>query len=309
MIASVRLDPSHIALSHPIVPVRAHFTRSHTEGMRELTLVQRNLLDVWLDDWEVLADLSWPLQDTAVLDVRSGGRRYIVKASRASHHIAREIDAHDQFLRRFSVWVPRLAHSSRDELILVTHYLPGELVEGTNAEVDPEIYRQAGCRLKQLLVPGPLSEDYIQRLVTDAKLSISRARLLVPEVQLAELEARLVSVSIRPVALSLTHGDYQPRNWLVNDGQLRVIDFGRADQRHWTSELVRLANQQFAGRAHLECAFLEGLDRPMTAQDCEIYRLECIQQALGTVVWANSISDSAFEEHGRRMVRAVLTDG
>ena len=47
----------------------------------------------------------------------------------------------------------------------------------------------------------------------------------------------------------------------------------------------------------------------MTAQDCEIYRLECIQQALGTVVWANSISDSAFEEHGRRMVRAVLTDG
>jgi len=157
MIASVRLDSSHIALSHPIVPVRAHFTRSHTEGMRELTLVQRNLLDGWLDDWEVLADLSWPLQDTAVLDVRSGGRRYIVKASRASHHIAREIDAHDQFLRRFSVWVPQLAHSSRDGLILVTHYLPGELVEGTDAEVDPEIYRQAGCRLKQLLLPGPLS--------------------------------------------------------------------------------------------------------------------------------------------------------
>jgi hypothetical protein len=285
MIASNPLDPPHIALAQSIVPVRAHFTQSHTEGMRELTLVQRKLLDGWLDDWEVLADLSWPLQDTAVLDVRSGGRRYIVKASRASRHIAREIDAHDQFLRRFSVWVPQLAHSSRDELILVTHYLPGELVEGTDAEVDPEIYRQAGCRLKQLLVPGPLSEDYIQRLVTD------------------------VSVSIRPVALSFTHGDYQPRNWLVNDGQLRVIDFGRADQRHWTSELVRLANQQFAGRPHLECAFLEGLDRPMTAQDSEIYRLECIQQALGTVVWANSISDSAFEEHGRRMVRAVLTDG
>jgi hypothetical protein len=277
--------------------------------MRELTLAQRTLLDGWLDHWEVLADLSWPLQDTAVLDVRAGGRRYIVKASRASHHPAREIDAHEQFLPRFTGWVPQLAHSSRDDLILVTHYLPGHLVEGTDAEADPETYRQAGRRLQQILVPGALSEDYIPRLVANASQSISRARALVPEEQLAELEARLASVSMRPVPLSFTHGDYQPRNWLMHDGQVRVIDFGRAAQRHWTSELVRLANKQFAGLPHRERSFLEGLDRPMTDQDREVYRLECIQQAIGTVVWANGINDAAFEEHGRRMVRTVLADG
>ena len=271
-------------------------------------MTQRHLLDSWFEDWVVLADLSWPLQDTAVLDMQAGGRRYIVKASRTSHHLEREIDAHEQFLRRFHGWVPQLAHSSRDDLILVTHYLPGELVEDSEAEADPETYRQAGYRLKQLLVSGSLSDDYMQRLVADARQSISRARALVSEEQLIQLETGLVSVSIRPTALSFTHGDYQPRNWLMNDGQLRVIDFGRAAQRHWTSELVRLANQQFTGHLHLERSFLEGLDRPMTEQDSEIYRLERIQQAIGTVVWANGINDSAFEEHGRGMVRAVLAE-
>ncbi len=276
--------------------------------MSDLTNAQRSLLDEWLGDWTVATDYSWPLQDTHVLRVWAGGRSYIVKASRTSHHIAREIAAHEQFLGWFKVWVPCLVHASTVERILVTEYIPGELVEGTDAEWDPDTYRQAGARLNELLVPGSVSDAYLERLIESSRRSIAAAHSLVGADQLVEIEGRLSSVSPRPVTMSFTHGDYQPRNWLMEGGQLRVIDFGRAAQRHWTSELVRLHSQQFVGHEVLQRSFFAGLGRPLTPEDAEVFYLERIQQAVGTVVWANGINDANFEEHGRQMIRKILQD-
>lgn len=189
--------------------------------MLELTDAQRSLLDEWLGKWEVAADYSWPLQDTIVLHVLTIRRSYIVKASQTSHHIEREIAAHEQFLGRFKAWVPRLIHSSTEERILVTEYLPGELVEGTNAEWDPETYRQAGARLRELLIPGVISDEYITRLIESARRSLAVAGSLVDSGQLVKLENMLSSIPARPVVLSFTHGDFQPRNWLWTE-----VDYG-----------------------------------------------------------------------------------
>lgn len=271
-----------------------------------LTDAQRSLLDAWLGAWEVAADYSWPLQDTVVLHVRAGSGSYIVKASRTSHHIVREIAAHEQFLGKFAVCTPRLVRSSASERILVTDYLPGVLVEGTEAEWDPETYRQAGARLRELLVPGAISDDYLVRLIESARRSIAAATGLVDGRQLVQLDELLSSARARPIALSFTHGDYQPRNWLMDNGVLRVIDFGRAAQRHWTSELVRLHSQQFVGHEVLKHAFFSGLERQLTSEDSDVFRLERVQQAVGTVVWANGINDARFEEQGREMIRTVL---
>ncbi|ABG98884.1 hypothetical protein RHA1_ro07120 [Rhodococcus jostii RHA1] len=65
----------------------------------DLTDAQSALLDRWFGQWQVLADHSWPLQDTTVLRVRKADNDFIVKASRSSHHIGREIAAHQVFLR------------------------------------------------------------------------------------------------------------------------------------------------------------------------------------------------------------------
>ena len=103
--------------------------------------------------------------------------------------------------------------------------------------------------------------------------------------------------------------DYQPRNWIIHAGTVRVIDFGRAAARHWTSELVRLQHQQFLTDAALERAFLEGLGRDLTDEDRSVLRLEHFSQALGTIVWSRGIGDSHFEEHGRRMLARLVGDG
>lgn len=85
-----------------------------------------------------------------------------------------------------------------------------------------------------------------------------------------------------------------------------MIDFGRAAQRHWTSELVRLHSQQFVDHEALKDAFFSGLERQLTPEDAEVFHLERMQQAIGTVVWANGINDAGFEEQGREMIRVVL---
>ncbi|ADX74348.1 hypothetical protein Asphe3_32400 [Pseudarthrobacter phenanthrenivorans Sphe3] len=106
--------------------------------------------------------------------------------------------------------------------------------------------------------------------------------------------------------LVTTHGDYQPRNWLEDDGEVKVIDFGRADARPWVHDVVRLAHQQFLGRPALEEAFYAGLERRITRPETGIWHLENLNQALGTVVWAHRIGDAAFQQSGVERVERIV---
>lgn len=101
--------------------------------------------------------------------------------------------------------------------------------------------------------------------------------------------------------------DYQPRNWLIHNGTVRVIDFGRADARPWVSDLVRLKNQQWLGRPDLEEAFMAGYGQPLTNTDMKVFTAESILQAVGTVVWAHDIGDGDFEQVGRTMLVNALS--
>ena len=119
-----------------------------------LSHTQAALLARWLPGVEVMEDLSWGLVGTTVLLVRDvDDHRYIVKAGNADDtHIARELQAHRRWLTPWTAVgrAPGLAFADGDARILVTHHVPGRLVQGTPAEHDPETYRQAG-RLLALL--------------------------------------------------------------------------------------------------------------------------------------------------------------
>ncbi|MEV7606992.1 hypothetical protein AB0N65_16285 [Paenarthrobacter sp. NPDC089322] len=87
-----------------------------------------------------------------------------------------------------------------------------------------------------------------------------------------------------------THGDFQPRNWLHDDGTVKVNDFGRADLRPWIHDVVRLSHQQFLTDHHLGAAFYLGLGRFVrTPEEAGVWRLENLNQAVGTVVWAHQV--------------------
>ena len=273
-----------------------------------ITEEQSRLLNSWLGSYTVVRDYSWPLQDTNVLHVVTPpGSGFIVKASSTSHHIHREIAAHAAGFVGLEGRVPALRHASARAGILVTEFLPGTLVEGTPAEDDPETYHQAGALLRRLHRPAGASPHYAQVLATKTRAWMGRAQGLLPEAQLDILAQELDALDPSTVELVTTHGDYQPRNWLQDNGQIKVIDFGRAEKRPWVHDLVRLSHQQFLDRPELAGAFHAGLGRTVGPAEADLWRLENLNQAIGTVAWANQVGDAAFEQSGREMVGRLLS--
>jgi tRNA A-37 threonylcarbamoyl transferase component Bud32 len=275
----------------------------------ELTARHRDLLDGWLGTWCVVEDHSWPLQDTTVLRVRSAVGEHTVKASTTNRHIGQEIAAHRDVLPGLpALPAPRLEFADEGAGILVTGYLPGRLVLGAPQQDEPDVFAQAGEILAALQVQGAVSHDYM-RLVADGTVDrLAQADGLIDDVHRERLALRLARIRPRAVRLHFTHGDYQPRNWLVHEGRVSVIDFGRGGQRSWVSDLVRMRSKDFHDRPDLEAAFMLGMGRELDDDDRDVLELETVRDAIATVVWSHGIGDGDFEEHGRVMIRRLLAE-
>ena len=190
--------------------------------------------------------------------------------------------------------------------MLVTAYLPGDLVEGQAAEWVEDTYRQAGVLLARLHgqaarpAPGHEAEADARALAwLDQPHRIDAATV-------DRLRAVLTTGERPLTTLVPTHGDWQPRNWLLHEGRVRVIDFGRFDWRPAATDLARLAAQQFRGRPGLERAFLDGYGTD--PRDPEGWRLIRVREAIGTAAWAYQFGDEEFEQQGHRMIRDALAD-
>ncbi|WP_417220268.1 phosphotransferase family protein [Arthrobacter sp.] len=260
------------------------------------------------------ADHSWPFGIT-VLEFVHRGQHLLLKASASSHHLEREYRAHTRWLGPLTGDVPELVHYDATAGVLVKTFLPGRIVLGTPQEHDAGSFRQAGALLARLHrgTAPRTAQHYEESMAAKTRAWLGRASGLVPDDQLSLVATWLDSFEPRPVDLVPTHGDYQPRNWLVRpDGRLAVIDFGRAELRPWYSDLVRMDHHDFVRRADLRTAFMAGYGQEPVPAGLEGgppapgRRLDELMQSLGTIVWSRDMGDAAFEEHGRSMLTRVL---
>ncbi|MCP3422444.1 phosphotransferase family protein [Nocardioides pinisoli] len=280
-----------------------------TDDLSRLRPEQRQQLARWIPDAKALADLSWGLVETKVLELVSDQGRLILKAGGVTDgHISREIRAHREWLHP---WVstghaPLLLFGDQAAKMLVTHYLPGSLVEGTSAQDDAETYRQAGSLLvtfhNQLSI---LDEEWNDRF----RARVER-HLALPHRIDSNIEGRVrAEVSTWPrggARVVPTHGDWQPRNWLIDDGVVRIIDFGRADLRPPIEDFVRLARQDFARDPKLEAAFIEGYGSD--PREPGEWRRALVGEAVGTAVWAYGVGDEDFECFGHRLLTDLYAE-
>ncbi len=274
-----------------------------------LTARQRELLGRWMPGAEVVRDHSWALVGTTVLELRHDGGRYIAKAADGQdHHLARELHAHRRWLAPWTSRgrAPSLVHADDDAKLLVTRYLPGDLMLGHADEYRPDLYRQAGELLAELHRQEAVEDpDFEPRIKEKVLRSLDRPHRIAPDV-LARLRDEVRSWPTPVATLVPTHGDWHPRNWLVHDGALNVIDFGRAELRQAQSDLVRLAAQQFRAEPALEFAFLDGYGED--PREPGAWRRQRLREAIGTATWAYQVGDERFEQQGHRMIADVLTD-
>ena len=114
----------------------------------------------------------------------------------------------------------------------------------------------------------------------------------------------MLTADPEPVVLVPSHGNWHPRNWLIDNGMVRAIDFGRFDWRPALTDFARLAVRRFATNPTLEAAFLDGYGAdPRTP---ELWRILLIREAIGTAVWAYPSATSGLEQEGHRMIVDVL---
>ena len=126
---------------------------------------------------------------------------------------------------------------SADQAAAVRRWFPGaELVADRGLRLLATTYRQAGRLLAVLYAEGSrVDPDHQARDDARALAWLERPhRIDIVDRLRAELTTQVAS----PCRLVPTHGDWQPRNWIVDGGRVCVIDFGRADWRPAETDLA-----------------------------------------------------------------------
>jgi hypothetical protein len=272
-----------------------------------LTPAQASLVHTWIGDASLVTDMSWNL-DTVVLHMRTAAGDRIVKAAgpKAHHHLLREIAAHTEATAPLidAGRAGRMLHADPDAGVIVLEYQDGILIEGSPVEYAADTYRQAGQLLRILHDQASRVDDELEARENAKALAWLERPHRVPADVAAAARRILHAAPTRPVRIVPTHGDWHPRNWLTDDGVVRVIDFGRFGWRPPQTDLARMDARQWLIAPGMETAFLDGYgDDPRD----DTWSLEKLRQAVGTAVWAHQVGDEAFEAQGHRMLTAALT--
>lgn len=273
-----------------------------------LSKVQGLRLGEWLPGAGVVTDYSWGIVPTRVLQVRQNHRHYIVKAAPPQdRHLTREIAAHQGPLAELVRLgkAPMLVHHDVMAAVLVTEYVPGVLVLDSPAVADADVYRQAGELLAVLHGAGSRTEvGYEQRLVSKTLGLLDGDHRIDPAAQQALREWLSAWPAAPTTTIVPTHGDYQPRNWVIDDGEVFVIDFGRFEWRTPDEDMTRLAVQEFVGHPERAEAFTAGYGADL--QRTRTWPLVQVQAAVSTAVWAYQVGEEAFERQGHVMIASAL---
>ena len=273
-----------------------------------LSTRQAGLVETWLPGVRLVGDLSWDLIDTAVLEVVSGRRRYIVKAGGpANHHIQREISAHESWVQVLSRQdrAPTLMYADRPANVLVSEYLEGGLVEGADAEYTAETYVQAGALLRAFHQQAVRSDLDYESAATVRALAWLGEPHRINASAAEEARAILGTYEPKPADVVPTHGDWQPRNWLVDGREVKVIDFGRFEFRPAASDFCRLAVQQWRKDPQLELAFFSGYGPD--PRNSQLWKIMQLREAVSTAAWAYMVGDFEFERQGHQMLHDALS--
>lgn len=280
-----------------------------TSALGMLSPRQRVLLEQWLPTASVARDHSWGLVETTVLEMTQAGARFIVKAGGPDdRHIERELHAHLSWLGPWTSRgrAPTLVHGSAEAKLLVTGYLPGALVLGGGHADDPAVFRQAGELLALLHAQAAVTDDDYDRRANESSLASLGGAHRIAAATVERLRAEIGSWPAPPASLVPTHGDWQPRNWLVHEGVVSIIDFGRAGMRPAFTDFTRLAAQDFRRDPDLERAFLDGYG--VDPRETDGWHRNRVREAIGTATWAYRVGSESFEAQGHRMIAEVLAE-
>jgi hypothetical protein len=257
--------------------------------------------------WDHAESRVWALET-------AGARRAFLKVPSQWRKFRQERHAYRAYLPGLRRWVPNLIAVCEAPAALLLTAKPGTLVQHTplTSVEEHALYCQAGAFLRVLHAqplterdPMPLAEALRRR----AQAWCERAHGLVDAALVDWVHAQAAEAAKLAHTAALprvpTHGDFSPRNWLVADGALYVIDFEHAKPDLWLADVLKLWCAVWWERPDLARSFFAGYGRPPTALEETLLERLAALHALSTVVWARAHADAAFEAQGLALLRRL----
>ncbi len=102
------------------------------------------------------------------------------------------------------------------------------------------------------------------------------------------------------------HHDYTPRNWLMHNDALYVIDFEWAGVDAWVADLACLHLGIWPSRPDLQEAFLNGYGRTLSVTDRNTLRGCAVLTAVWLLVKAHETCQPSFEDASRTALRHLI---
>jgi Ser/Thr protein kinase RdoA (MazF antagonist) len=259
---------------------------------------------------DLVADLSWEIPLAVVLHLRTAAGRNVVAKRHADQNLFDgELLAYERWVPSIAERAPELVGFDRDARVLVITMLDGSSPDPTASSVQLE----AGSILRRFhdAEPHPVAQDWFEQRMSRARSWAAEADpgVIDPD----DLEWALAQ--IQPfvgleVPMVPCHGDWQPRNWLVDaSGCIRVIDFERAKPSWWIHDLQRLVWQEWAATPALAPAFLEGYGRALAPHEIDGLWASSAAGHIVQIAWATHHGDARFADDGRRHLAEMRSPG
>jgi hypothetical protein len=256
---------------------------------------------------------------SSVLRIRdASGTIWFLKHHGDSARYRAELTAYRKWVPALREAAPRLRAFDDSLGAMVLSAVPGEAAlwpasGGSGPAVDrlaeQAVQRAAGKMLRRLheAQPALAWPDFAAvKLEEFDRLRPAAAALLRPrELDLARAHIAALAGIPAPVRVPCHH-DYTPRNWLVHNGALYVIDFEWSGLDARVADFARLYLGVWASRPDLMEAFLSGYGQALSRTDREILHGCAALTAVWLLVKAHETRQPSFEDASRIALLRII---
>jgi Ser/Thr protein kinase RdoA (MazF antagonist) len=266
------------------------------------------LVEPLLGSCRVIADHTGPewREATVAEVIDSADVRWFVKRHRGGERYRRELTAYQRWVLALGDRAPRLRAYDDTKWLLVLSAVPGAQPKHWS---DLELLAQGGRVLRAFHDAEDLGvwEDLVGDKQAELDYWSRRGAGLIEPRVIDFVRRQLDNLRALPAPARVPcHGDFSPRNWLVADGELNLIDFGEAGPDVWVSDLGRLI---FGWRLPSDglAVFLEGYGCQPDSDELAMLRATYTAAVVRHIVWGHEHGNRDFEVSSRQLLDALIS--
>jgi hypothetical protein len=233
------------------------------------------------------------------------GASWFVKHHREHEWYANEVHAYRSWVPPLGDRAPVLRTYDPSLRAIVVSALPAS---GPQDWHDEDVRRDAGVVLRTLhdaeafgpwVDIAPAKEVELERWLRRGRGLFTRR-----EVDVALACVRALADLPAPERVPCHH-DYTPRNWVINDGRVQVIDFEETEPDAWMIDIARMTIGFWFNEPSLTGAVLDGYGRHLSSDDEATAICLFAVTAAKFIVLGTELGKSEFVERTRQVLRRL----